>query len=118
MQHFQTPIAAEAIIAQITTRGDCEGTFHAEIDGQECEFTAWFATDWEREDCYSDTHGRSWGHYDLATCALIGAWAFDPETDEIAFAGNRSELVAMIGEDRVSKWESYQSETCTEEAAA
>jgi len=116
MQHFPTTRAAEAIIAQITGRGDCEGTFYAEVDGKECEFTAWFTTEWEREDCYSDTHGRSWGHYDNATCTLIGAWTFDDE-DAVMFAGNRSELAALIGEAKVSKWEANQAEIEMENAA-
>lgn len=104
-----TPRAAEAIIAWITRRGDTDGTFYASINGVEHEFEARFDVEWEREPRFSDTHSSGYGHDDLATCSLIGAWAFD-EDGNTAFAGNRAEVAALLGEPTVCQWEETQAE--------
>ena len=98
-----SPIAAQAIIAQITTRGDTDHQYYAPIGGVEHEFEAWFSVSWERVGYFGQRD------YDEATCTLVGAWAYD-ENDDVAFAGNRSELVALIGEKTVSEWEMEQAE--------
>ena len=114
MQHL-TPIAAAAIVAQIEEAGDTgEGTdFCADITGQERIFEARFETDWDSEERYSDTHSSGSGRDYYATCKLVGAWAYD-EDDEIDIAGNREEIVALIGEKAVLAWEARQSESETE----
>lgn len=107
MFHAPTPIAAEAIIAQILGRGDCDGTFCAFVDGVEHEFEAWFSVEWERVGEYRQPD------YDEATCTLVGAYAYD-ENGDVLFAGNRAELAALIGEAAVDRWEAEQSERETE----
>ncbi len=96
-------------MAQITKRGDCDGTFCATVDGVEHEFEAWF--DREITGPYSD-FGRS-GSYVEASCTVVGAWSYD-EAGEVLFAGNRAELAALIGEAEVRRWEDEKSEAETE----
>ena len=105
MQHFipPTPRAAEAIISWITKRGDTEGSFCALINGVEQEFEARFDVEWERVGYFKRPD------FDEASCTLIGAWAYD-ENGDVIFAGNRAELVALIGEVEVSRWEREQAE--------
>jgi hypothetical protein len=101
MQLHPTPIAATAIIAQIDSNADTGGDhFYADVNGREWEFTA---NEW-----FSDHPGDP--GYWPATCKLIGCWSFDPDTDEVRFAGNRREAVAMIGEANVAAWERAQEE--------
>ena len=107
-----TPIAAQAIIAQIEGRGDCDYEFEAMINGVAHVFTAWFVTDWERDSYDGEYLYLSRG---AATCALVGAYASDPDDEYTAFAGNRAELAALIGEAEVCRWEMEQSERRTEE---
>ena len=109
-----TPRAFDAIAAQIDQDGDTGGTFYAVVNGQELEFTARFKTEWTREQRYSDTHSNGFGYDDLAECTLVGCYAFDPETGERCFAGNRAETVDLIGPRKVCSWEYEQSERETE----
>ena len=104
-----TPIAAQAIIAQIETRGECDGEYCADLNGQEYTFTAWFDTEWQRVGEYRQRD------YDEATCTLVGAYSYDPDFGHVAFAGNRAEIAALIGEAEVCRWEMEQSERRTEE---
>lgn len=107
MFHAPTPIAAQAIIAQIETKGDCTYTCYADIGGVEHEFEAWFRVEWERVGEYRQPD------YDEATCTLVGAYAYD-ENGDVLFAGNRSETIALIGETAVDRWEAEQGERETE----
>lgn len=109
-----TPHSAQAIVSQITRKGDCDGTFYAEVGSKEREFEAWFETEWEREQRYSDTHSSGFGSYDIADCRLVGAYSYDDD-GEIALCGNRAEIAAMIGEATVAAWEERKSELMTEE---
>lgn len=97
-----TPRAAEAIIAHFTKRGDTEGTFCAVVHGKEWEFEARFDVEWERVGYFKRPD------FDEASCALIGAWSYD-EDGNVAFAGNRAETVALIGEKAVAQWEEEQA---------
>jgi len=102
-----TPIAATAIIAQIASNADTGGDhFYADVNGREWEFTAKFAV--TRDEWFSDHPGDP--VYWPASCKLIGCWSFDPDTDEVRFAGNRREAVALIGEANVAAWERAQEE--------
>lgn len=109
MQPHISPRAADAIIGQLTYRGHDTATRYAAIDGQECEFTVHFETHWRRD---RDDYGVLSSY---AACEVIGAWAADPETDAAIWAGNRVELDALIGADRVSAWEDEISENVTME---
>ena len=97
-----TPRAAEAIISHLARRGDTEGTFYITVNGVEQEFEARFDVEWERVGYFKRPD------YDEAQCSLIGAWAYD-EDGEVWFAGNRAELVLLIGEKAVSEWEYEQA---------
>lgn len=97
-----TPRAAEAIISHFTRRGDTEGSFCAPLNGVEHEFEARFDVEWERVGYFKRPD------FDEASCTLIGAWAYDDNGD-VAFAGNRAELVALIGEKAVAQWEEDQA---------
>ena len=100
--HTLTPIAATAIIAQIDGNADMGGTFYAEVNGAEWEFTAKFTAvyNW-----FSDHPGDP--VYWSPTCYLIGAWSYD-DTDEVRFAGSRAETLALIGKANVQEWEAQQ----------
>ncbi len=102
-----TPIAAQAIIAQIETKGDCTYTCYADVGGVEHEFEAWFRVEWERVGEYRQPD------YDEATCTLVGAYAYD-ENGDVLFVGNRSETIALIGEPAEDRWEAEQGERETE----
>lgn len=97
-----TPRAADAIISWITNRGDTEGTFCAFVNGTEWTFEARFDVEWERVGYFRQRD------YDEASCTLIGAWSYD-EDGNVAFAGNRAETIALIGEEAVARWEEEQA---------
>jgi len=98
-----TPIAATAIIAQIECNADAGGDkFYADVNGQEWEFTAKFTVDWSHYCEHRGGHGH-------AECTLIGAYSYDAHGD-VQFAGNRRELVDLIGEAKVAQWELTQGE--------
>ena len=113
--HIQpTPRAASAVIAQMTCAAHGEDTRYAEINGAEHEFSVHFTTEWHRESRYSDTHSSGSGSDTYAQCEIVGAWAEDPETGDVAFAGNRDELAALIGEKLAAKWEADISQDQTD----
>ena len=97
-----TSRAATAIIAQIHGNADMGGTFYAEVNCAEWEFTAKFTAvyDW-----FSDHPGDP--VYWSPTCYLIGAWSYDDNGD-VRFAGNRAEVLALIGKANVQEWEAQQ----------
>ena len=106
-----TRIAADAIIAQVSAKADCDGTHYAMIDGSEVEFTAWFRSGVTGP--YQDETGPRYYETD---CTLIGAYGEHPETDAM-IAGNRAEMVALIGEEEVTAWEDYRAEIEQEKSA-
>ena len=108
MQTHPTPRAASAIIAQMVSRADDEYTRYAEIDGVEHEFTVHFTTEWHRD------RGNIGVMSDWAQCEIVGAWASDPETGDVAFAGNRRELEALIGAKLAGEWEDDISQSQTD----
>ena len=97
-----SPIAAQAILAQIEGRSDCNDTFYAKVDGAEWEFEAWFSTDWNGP--FSDHTGT----YFEADCTLVGACSYDDDGN-VSFAGSKAETVALIGEKAVAAWEYDQA---------
>ena len=107
---YPTPHAAKAIIAQLDRKADCTDAMEGftEIAGDELAdgswtFVAYFTTDWDGPITSDDCDGTYWE----ATCKLIGAWAYDPDAETIiTFAGNRDELVEVIGQAVVDGWES------------
>ncbi|MGL4527533.1 MAG: hypothetical protein ACRCUC_11185 [Aestuariivirga sp.] len=107
MHHFPTARAAEAIIAQLAYASSDERTFCAKVDGRELEFSVHFTTDWRRE-------RGDYGMGNTASCEIVGAWAEDPDTGAVAFAGNALELEALLGERLVAEWASEISQSVTE----
>jgi hypothetical protein len=105
-----TPRAFDAIIAQMECRCDQRGLSYAMIDGVEWEFCTLFRVDWNGP--FSDYPGDP--IYWQADCDLIGAWAFDPDTDQYRFAGNRAETVALLGEETARRWEREAQEEANE----
>ncbi len=110
-----TPLAALAIVQQIEKAADTgEGTdFAGYVNGTFRIFEARFSREWDSEERYIDTHSSGYGRDQFAVCKLVGAWAYDDD-GEIDIAGNRAEIVAMVGDARVSDWEAEQSEIETE----
>lgn len=105
-----SPRAFAAIIAQMECRCDQRGVSYAKIHGVEWEFCTLFSVDWNGP-FSDDPFARD---YWEADCALIGAWALDPDTDQYRFAGNRAETVALIGEEAVRRWEREAEEEANE----
>jgi len=110
-----TPLAALAIVQQIEKVADTgEGTdFAGYVNGTFRIFEARFSIEWDSEERYSDTHSSGYGRYQFSVCKLVGAWAYDND-GAIDIAGNRAEIVSMIGDARVSDWEAEQNERETE----
>ena len=108
MQTHPTPRAASAIIAQMTCKADGEYTRYAEINGVEHEFTLFFTTEWHRD------RGDIGVMSDWAECEIVGAWAEDLETGDVAWAGNRRELDALLGDKLTGEWEADVSQSQTD----
>lgn len=103
-----TRIAADAIIAQMVSRADGEYTRYAKLNGVEHEFTVHFKTDWHRD------RGDIGVMSNWAECEIVGAWAEDPETGAVAWAGNRREMEALLGDKMVGEWEADISQAQTD----
>ena len=104
-----TPHATAAIIRQITAQADRVMTVEpVPVQGAHWTFKAQFTVDWSWE---ADERGDE---YDTASCDLIGAWAYDPQTDDVTFAGNRDELVRLLGHAEVLRWEIMAAEDAVE----
>jgi hypothetical protein len=97
-------IAARAIVAQVSATADCEGDFYATVDDDEIEFVACFETDWEGPITSDDKYGTYWE----TNCKLVGAYGENTETGE-RIAGNREEMIDLLGLPVVLEWEQYQS---------
>jgi hypothetical protein len=95
---YITPRAAEAVIAQLAYESNTTATRYAMVDGAEMEFEVYHSTEWVNRG----------GHYmnrdEFPECEIVGAWSAD-EDGYVIFAGNRAELVALIGEAKVCEWE-------------
>jgi hypothetical protein len=99
--------ATGAIIAQLVFAANGDSTRYATVDGEEREFTVHYSTDWRRE---RDDHGCMGN---VADCEITGAWVADPETGDAAWAGNVTELEALVGEQLVATWQDEISENVT-----
>lgn len=102
-------IAFDARVAQMTGKADRELECYAAIGGgDELEWTAFFAEE------VDPIYGFNSRHEVCAAtrCKLVGAWAEedDGSAQGPLYAGNRDEIVAMIGESAVSAWEKYAEE--------
>ncbi len=91
-----TPHAFDARLAQLTGKGFAEYEFD--------EWTAFFEVD---EDPYG---GMDEQHRVCACvrCKLVGAWREDEDGN--LFAGNREEILAVVGPREVRRWEAYAEE--------
>ena len=96
---FISPISAAARHHQMALAMDTEGTHYATVDGTEREFTAYFTA--ER---VSGTDGQHRA-CEVTKCSLIGAISYSLDDGSISFAGNREEVVALIGQREVWAWE-------------
>ena len=105
-----SPRAFDAIIGQIQGHADLCCVSYAMIDGVQWEFETRFNVDWDGP--FSDYPGDP--DYWEPTCDLIGAWAFDPDTGAHRFAGNRAEVVALLGEETARRWEREAQEEASE----
>jgi hypothetical protein len=95
-----TPHAFEAIVAQMARQGYHEATPCAEIDGEELEWTAFFATEIDPDGGINSYHECC----AYTRCKLVGAWAENRDTGKL-YAGNRDEIAAVLGEAAVTAWE-------------
>jgi len=102
-----TPHTAAAIIRQIESKSDVWD--ECEVNGM--TFQVGFAVDHEWE---NSLHPYASGY--VCECKVIGAWAED-ENGDVIFAGNRAELVSLVGEKIVAAWEDSESDNATERAA-
>jgi hypothetical protein len=99
-----TPRAVAAIIAQLSAKSDREARRYADIgDIADVEFTGFYTSEYRPDGGMDMTHTC----HPVTTFTLIGAWCEDRETGD-AWAGNRAELIALVGETQVEKMEFYE----------
>ena len=87
----QTPHTVTAILAQIAKISERESEAYAAIDGEEYEFTAFYESDYDADGGIDGEHR----YYE------------DGDTGA-GWAGNRAELIALIGEKQVDKMEFHE----------
>jgi hypothetical protein len=104
-----TPHAFAAIVAQMTRQGYREVFPCAVIDGDEMEWTAFFATEIDPDGGINSAHECC----AYTRCKLIGAWAENGDTGQL-YAGNRDDIAATLGEKTVDAWERYAEEGANE----
>ena len=105
-----TPHAASTIIRQIESKSDVWDEYYDDVTGK--TFNVGFSADCERQPAF---HPYAGGY--SCQCVIIGAWS-DDDNGDVTFAGNRAELVSLIGEKVVAQWEDDQGDKATERAAA
>jgi hypothetical protein len=96
-----TPRAVAAIIAQLSAKSDREAQKYADIgDIADVEFTGFYTSEYRPDGGMDMTHTCC----PTTTFTLIGAWCEYNKTGK-AWAGNRAELIALVGETQVDKME-------------
>ncbi len=90
-----TPHAFDARLAQLTGKGFAEYEFD--------EWTAFFEV--ERRWC--DPEWMTWKE-PIERVTMVGAWREDEDGN--LFAGNREEILAVVGPREVRRWEAYAEE--------
>lgn len=99
-----TPRAVAAIIAQLSAKSDRERMVYADIGIREdLDFTAFYTSEYRADGGIDATHTCC----PVTTFKIIGAWCEDPDTGD-AWAGNRAELIALVGETQVESMEFYE----------
>jgi hypothetical protein len=93
----------------MTRQGYRETECEAVIDGEELEWTAFFAEEIDPDGGINSAHECC----AYTRCKLRGAWAENGETGQL-YAGNRDEIAATLGEKTVDAWERYTEERATE----
>lgn len=99
-----TPRAFDARVAQLARKGFTERTSYAELNGAELEWAAFF-------DAVEDPSGGINHRHEVCSCmrhTLAGAWTNDD--DGRLYAGNRDEMIALIGQAQVERWEAEADE--------
>lgn len=92
-----TPRAFDAILSQLTGKGYTEAEFDGEVRG--AGWTALFETE-------TDPYGGINGSHEVCSCIsarLVGAWREDENGN--LFAGDRDEVLAVVGDAEVKRWE-------------
>ena len=98
-----TPHSLSAIIAQLAKVTDREGKAYADLNGREVEFTAFYRSE-------EDPDGGIDGEHRVCLITnyrVVGAHYEDHDTGA-GWAGNRAELIELVGEPDVEKMEFYE----------
>lgn len=96
-----TPRAFDAIVAQIAPRGDRELECYATVNGEEVTWTAFFEDDEAPEYGINEHHEVC----PATRCRFVGA--YDSECTQ---AGGRDDLIALLGDAVIARWEAYAEE--------
>lgn len=99
----QTPHTVTAILAQIAKISERESEAYATIDGEEYEFTAFYESDYDEDGGIDGEHRCC----PITRFRVVGAYYEDGDTGA-GWAGNRAELIALIGEKQVDKMEFHE----------
>ena len=96
-----TPRAFDAIVSQIRSNSDRHLTVWEDMDWEVGQWTAFFEDDDDPQGGMNEYHEVcAW-----TRCRLVGA--YDSECNR---AANRDELLALLGEAVVTRWEAYAEE--------
>jgi len=98
-----TPHSLSAVLAQLAKVTDREREAYADVNGQEVEFTVFYRSE-------EDPDGGIDGEHRVCLITnyrVIGAYYEDRDTGA-GWAGNRAELIALIGEKQVDKMEFHE----------
>lgn len=95
-----TARAFDARVAALTCKGFHETDGEADLHGETLYWTVFMETE-----CYQrvDNEHHYLSNAGPLTATLAGAWAED--SDGNLYAGNRDEIIALIGEAAVTAWE-------------
>ena len=98
-----TPHSLSAVLAQIAKVTECEREAYADVNGQEVEFTAFYRSE-------EDPDGGIDGEHRVCSVThfrVVGAYYEDRDTGA-GWAGNRAELIELIGEPAVENMEFHE----------
>jgi hypothetical protein len=100
-----TPRAFDAIVAQIAPCGNREMECYATVNGEQVIWTAFFE---EEEDPYYGFNSRH-EVCPATRCRFVGAY-----DSECTIAGNRDEMIALLGDAVIARWENIAEEEANE----